>query len=143
MQLPCSVTEKDCDFGLFSVASRDLAKNLQGCNSVILFATTLGVETDRLIARYQLLSPAKAMLLQALGAERIENGCDAFCALMKAKGLQLRPRFSPGYGDVALSVQKDFFRVLQCERLLGLYLNDSLLMSPSKSVTAFIGVEGE
>lgn len=143
MQLPCSVTEKGCDFGLFSVASRELAKNLQGCKSTILFAATLGMEVDRLIARYQMLSPAKAMLLQALGAERIENGCDAFCAQMKAKGLQLRPRFSPGYGDVPLSVQKDFFVLLQCEKNLGLYLNESLLMSPSKSVTAFIGVEGD
>ena len=143
IQLPCSVTESTCDFGVFSVFSRDLAKNLKGCNRAVLFAATLGMETDRLIARYQKISPAKAMLLQALGAERIESGCDAFCAGLERQGMQLKPRFSPGYGDADLSVQKDFFRVLQCDKLLGLYLNDSLLMSPSKSVTAFIGVEGE
>ena len=143
VQLPCHVTENTCDFGVFSVSSRDLAKNLAGCKSAVLFAATLGMETDRRIARYQKISPAKAMMLQALGAERIEAGCDAFCDMLKAQGMRLRARFSPGYGDVALQVQKDFFRVLPCEKLLGLYLNDSLLMSPSKSVTAFIGVEGE
>ena len=55
-------------------------------------------------------------------------------------GLHTRARFSPGYGDLKLSSQKDIFRVLDCSRKIGLSLNDSLLMSPSKSVTAIIGV---
>ena len=54
--------------------------------------------------------------------------------LLKTRGsvnLFTRPRFSPGYGDLPLTVQKDFFRVLDCTRKIGLSLNDSLLMSPS------------
>lgn len=141
--LPCIVKENEVDFGLFSVTSGDLARNLRGCRRAVLFAATLGMGLDRLSAKYQLLSPARAVMLQALGAERIESGCDAFCRLLQARGMQVRPRFSPGYGDVALSVQRHFFSLLQCEKLLGLYLSDSLLMSPSKSVTAFVGVEGE
>ena len=54
--------------------------------------------------------------------------------------MQLRPRFSPGYGDLPLELQKDVFRVLDCPRKIGLSLNESLLMSPSKSVTAIIGI---
>lgn len=134
-RVPCRVEGAECRFGHFSVSSRDLAKNLQGCREAVLFAATLGMEMDRLIQKYQRLSPAKAMMLQALGAERIEAGCDAFCAALPG-----RPRFSPGYGDVPLSVQKDVFALLQCEKNLGLYLNDSLHMSPSKSVTAFVGL---
>ena len=38
-------------------------------------------------------------------------------------------------------MKKQFFALLQCEKHVGLYLNDSLLMSPSKSVTAFVGLE--
>ena len=40
-------------------------------------------------------------------------------------------------GDLSLSVQKEIFSLLECEKRVGLCLNDSLLMSPSKSVTAF------
>ena len=56
------------------------------------------------------------------------------------KHLFLRSRFSPGYGDLGLEMQKDIFAVLDCPRKIGLSLNESLLMSPSKSVTAIIGI---
>lgn len=52
----------------------------------------------------------------------------------------LKIRFSPGYGDFSLEHQKDFFRLLQLEKNLGMSLNSALLMSPSKSITAVIGV---
>ena len=107
----------------------------------ILFAATVGVEIDRLIGKYGRLSPTKALLFQAIGAERIEALCDAFCAdIKKEYNTGLEPRFSPGYGDLPLSAQKNIFAVLDPERRIGLTLNSSLLMSPSKSVTAFVGL---
>ncbi len=128
----------------FEAQSQDLAKCLQGCNEIILFAATIGLELDRRIAREQYLFPTKALLLQALGAERIEALCDTFCLDIKQnaneKGLQITPRFSPGYGDLPLEVQKDFFRLLDCNRKIGVTLNQSLLMTPSKSVTAIFGL---
>lgn len=130
-----------CDFGVFRLTSKNLAKNLAGCRRAILFAATVGVGIDRLIAKYGRISPAKALMFQAIGAERIEALCDAFCDDMaKETCAGLRPRFSPGYGDVPLAVQRDIFSVLDCPRQIGLSLNDSLLMSPSKSVTAFVGL---
>lgn len=140
-RVSCEADERECRFAGFTVPSRDLAKNLQGCREVILFAATVGMGMDRLIAKYQRLSPAKAVMMQAVGAERAEALCDAFCAWLEGQGMKLRPRFSPGYGDVSLHVQKEFFALLQCEKHLGVYLNQSLLMSPSKSVTAFAGLE--
>lgn len=130
-----------CDFGIFSLTSGKLAANLQGCDRVILFAATVGVEIDRLIARYGRLSPAKALLFQAIGAERIEALCDTFCEDMeKEQGIGFRPRFSPGYGDLSLDAQRKVFGALDCTRQIGISLTDSLLMTPSKSVTAFAGV---
>lgn len=130
-----------CDFGAFSLRSKSLALNLKGCKRVILFAATIGVGMDRLMAKYGRISPSKAFMLQAVGAERIEALCDAFCQnITKEAKADLRPRFSPGYGDLPLSAQKDIFSVLDCGRQIGLTLNDSLLMSPSKSVTAFVGI---
>ena len=141
-RFPIRRTENGLDFGFFRTESKALMKNLEGCEEIIVFAATIGLEIDRLIRRYSSLSPAKALFFQAIGAERIESLCDAFCDDLKGKGLQLRPRFSPGYGDLPLEMQKDLFRVLDCPRKIGLSLNESLLMSPSKSVTAIIGIGG-
>ncbi len=144
---PLSACEGALSLGFAEVCSRDLAKCLSGCDAVVVFAATVGGEVDRTIKKYQLLSPAKALLLEALGSERVEALCDAFCNDLKADhaeyGRDIRPRFSPGYGDLPLSLQKDIFRVLDCERKLGLTLGEGLLMTPKKSVTAIVGVKGE
>lgn len=130
-----------CNFGVFKTRSKNLSLNLKDCKSSILFAATVGVEIDRLIAKYSRISPSRALIFQAIGAERIEALCDTFCNdIAKENGLFLKPRFSPGYGDLSLDVQKNIFTVLDCAKLIGLSLNDSLLMTPTKSVTAFAGI---
>jgi len=142
--LPVEIRESICDFGLFSVTSQGLSKNLRSCGQVILMAATVGTQIDRLIAKYGHLSPSKAVFMQAIGAERIESLCDTFCQdIIRETGQALRPRFSPGYGDLPLSVQEDIFHALDCPRKIGLTLGASLLMSPSKSVTAFAGITGQ
>lgn len=142
-RFPIKRTEKGLDFGFLQTDSKGLMQNLEGCEEIILFAATIGLEIDRHIRRYTRLSPAKALFLQGIGAERIESLCDAFCADLCESGLYLKPRFSPGYGDLPLKMQQDIFRVLDCPRKIGLSLNESLLMSPSKSVTAIIGISKE
>jgi len=138
---PSDGTEVICDFDSFSVYSRQLAKNLQECNKVLLLAATAGVGIDRLIAKYGRIAPSKALMFQAIGAELVEAVCDIFSKeYEKERNCILRPRFSPGYGDLPLEVQKNIFAVLDCAKKIGLTLNDSLLMSPSKSVTAFAGI---
>lgn len=133
-----------CRFGPFSVRSAGLAKTLAGCGGAVVFGATIGVEIDRLISRYGRLSPSRALLLQALGAERIEALCDVFCKGLEAeKRARLTMRFSPGYGDLPLETQVHIFSVLDLSKNIGLTLNKSLLMSPSKSVTAFAGVKSE
>lgn len=143
-EYPIDVRCDSLDLGFARVQSKNLAKNLDGCEKIVLFAATVGLAMDRLIARYSRTSPAKAHLFQAIGAERVESLCDIFngeiTSCVKEAGGFTRPRFSPGYGDVPLSLQLDIFRTLDCERKLGVTLNTSLLMSPSKSVTAIIGV---
>lgn len=143
-QYPISFENGLINLGFAEVESNNLCTNLKDCQSIILFAATIGIEMDRLIAKYGRLSPVKALTFQAIGAERIESLCNEFNKEMTLEqrklGLHTRARFSPGYGDLKLSSQKDIFRVLDCSRKIGLSLNDSLLMSPSKSVTAIIGV---
>ena len=121
--------------------SASLAANLSGCRQILLFAATVGIGTDRLVAKYGRVSPVKALFCQAIGAERIEALCNAFCAGIEQETGSLQPRFSPGYGDLSLELQTEIFQVLDCPRRIGLTLTESLLMSPTKSVTAIAGLK--
>lgn len=132
------------DLGFATVNSKALQKNLSGCDEIMLFAATVGTGIDRLIKKYGALSPTKQLLLQAIGSERVEALCDALCESiaeeLSSSMRTLRPRFSAGYGDLPLELQREIFSVLDCPRRIGLTLNDNLLMSPSKSVTAIVGI---
>ena len=102
---------------------------------------------DRLIARHQAVSVTEAVYFHAIGAERIESLCDVFCAevaeMQKARGMVTRRRFSPGYSDLNISIQKKIFALLDCPRQIGLTLSRSMIMSPIKSVTAIIGISSK
>lgn len=143
-EFPILKNESYLDLGFLKTTSKDLKKNLNGCDSVILFAATVGTGIDRLISKYSRISPLRALIFQALGAERIENLCDRFNNDITNEKLNenkfTRPRFSAGYGDFPLEMQKDILSVLDCSKKIGVVLNASLTMSPSKSVTAIIGV---
>ena len=129
----------------FAQRSADLAKALAGCERAVIFAATIGTGFDRLIRRWERTDAALAVMLQGLGAERVEALCDAFCAdVRKAageRGYTARPRFSPGYGDLPLEVQPELLALVDAPRRLGITLSESLLMSPKKSVTAIIGLK--
>ncbi len=139
-RLPLKIENGICYFGKMRISSHDLSMNLNGCTQAVVFAATVGFGIDRLISKYSRLSPSKALMFQAIGAERIESLCNAFEEHLHDKGLKLKPRFSSGYGDLPLDTQKNIFSLLDCTKRIGVSLNQSMLMSPSKSVTAFLGV---
>ncbi|MBO4252225.1 MAG: hypothetical protein J5911_06175 [Clostridia bacterium] len=142
-ETPVSVKNDETDFSVFTLKSKNLATALHGAKSALIFACTIGMSIDRLIKKYTEIDPVRALILQALGAERVETFIDLFIAdYEKSRGIKLSPRFSAGYGDLSLAAQRDIFNLLNPQKHLGLTLNDSLLMSPSKSVTAFAGING-
>ena len=127
------------------VVSRNLSRNLRGCSEVCLMAATLGLGPDRLVQRAEALGKmSRAVILQAAAAAMIEAYCDDVNEEIRmeaaSKGLFLRPRFSPGYGDFSLEHQTELFRILEVQKKIGVTLTGSLLMMPSKSVTAVIGL---
>ena len=125
--------------------SKDLERSLKGCEEAYLMGVTIGVGVDRLIARASVSDVTKAAIYQAVGAAYIEDCCDqvneeindAVCK----EGLKTRPRYSPGYGDLSLKYQEDISRLLNLPKNVGISLSESKIMSPSKSVTAIIGLE--
>lgn len=131
------------DLGFSKVVSKSLAINLKNCEKIVLFAATVGHSFDLYIKKEALFSQSEAVCLQALGSERVESLCDLFNSQIKVefeeKGYFSKPRFSPGYGDLSLELQKEIIPTLECTKILGISLSENLMMSPSKSVTAIIG----
>lgn len=136
-------SDNGLDLSFCTTDSKSLKKLLENSKRVLLFAATIGFDIDRKITKYSKLNPAKALIFQAIGTERVESLCDTFVEDIKnEKGYIITQRFSPGYGDLPLEMQRDVFKALDCYKNIGVTLNDSLLMSPSKTVTAIIGIQG-
>ena len=130
--------------GQMEIRSKSLSRNLKGCRQVVLFGATLGAGVDRLMRRISLTDMARAVILQSCAAAMLEEYCDEcqkkIAAELEEEHLYLRPRFSPGYGDFSLECQRQLVPALDLGKRIGVTLTDSLLMAPSKSVTAVIGI---
>ena len=136
--------ENVCKIGESTVTSAKLAEAMRGAEKVIIFAATVGLEVDRIIARQEITSAALAHMTDSLASERIESLCDALSAYLEnelSDEYVLTRRFSAGYGDLPIEFQREIFAMLTPEKYIGLTLGESLLMSPSKSVSAIIGLK--
>lgn len=138
-----------CRAGVFDIGFADaidpvLHPRLGGCDRFVLFCVTVGHAIDRQIARYAAVSPAKAAMLDAAGGALAEALCDKLTEALKKElaPATLEKRFSPGYGDLPLSAQSRIFDVLELSRI-GVGLNDSMLLSPAKTVTAIMGIRSQ
>ena len=144
---PLRIDGEALDFGDGTLAfrSRDLARNLRGCDRAFLFAATLGAGVDRLVRGCEAVGEmADAALLQAVAGELADSLCEDVVAELARNpavtGCTLRHRYSPGYGDCSLSIQPAFLAALDATRRVGISLTGANLMVPTKSVTAFVGV---
>ena len=125
-----------------TLKSRTAERMLAQCDQVILLACTLGAAFETMLRAEQARDMANAAILNACGSALVEAGCDAAEQELKARFPDrfLTDRFSPGYGDLPLSVQPDLCRLTDAQRSLGVYVTPSCLLNPSKSVTAVIGL---
>lgn len=133
--------------GEMNIQSEKLSKHLRNCDKAILFAATLGTGADMLIRRWSVADMSMALIMQASAAAVIEAYCDACQKELsdeaEKEGLYLRSRFSPGYGDFPLHYQKELLNLLDAPKRIGLTVTDSMMLTPTKSVTAVMGLTGE
>lgn len=117
-------------------------KMLAQCHRAALLACTLGARFDLALTAVQARDMARAVILDACGSALVEQGCDEAEKELSARfpGQYLTDRFSPGYGDLPLELQRDICAALDTPRRLGLHVTESLLLNPVKSVTAVIGL---
>ncbi|MBO5364565.1 MAG: methionine synthase [Clostridia bacterium] len=130
----------ECDLQLPGDA---IKKHLQGCRKCALLAATLGIEADNLIRISEAESMTRAVMLDACATELAEQLCDhaelEIGAIAARDGCGLTTRFSPGYGDLPMTLQSRISEILDTSRKIGLTITEQFLMIPRKSVTAILG----
>lgn len=128
-----------------SLSGRDINKHLMYSDRCILMAATLGLEVDKHIALYSRTDLTKGIILDACASSAVEELCDCVEEEIKDEandmGYEITSRYSPGYGDFSIRVQKDILDILKAYERIGLAVNESNIMIPRKSVTAVIGFQ--
>lgn len=138
------IGENTVKVGGVCFSSKRLATHLRGCKKAAILAATLGTQADTVIRRAALSGTVNASAAQAAGAAMIEQVLDeAVDAIKTESGLNARPRFSPGYSDWQLSSQRDMLALCDAQKRIGITLTDTLLMIPTKSVTAIVGLTND
>ena len=124
----------------------DIRKHLDGARECAVMVATAGLGNERELRRLSLLNGLDGMLFDAAGsalAEAVADACNAqIVAEARDRGLYAKWRFSPGYGDLPLSLQPAIVQVLAADKRLGVSVTDANLLIPAKSVTAFVGLFG-
>ena len=124
------------------LVGESIARHMQNCEYAVVICATLGAGIDKLIRTAQVTDMAKTVVLDAMASAAIEQVCNKLDGIIAAQneGKFLTWRFSPGYGDYPIELQKDFLTILDAPRKIGLCTNDSSILTPTKSVTAIMGV---
>lgn len=126
--------------------SKDLIKLFKNSESCILMAATLGYDIDQEINRLQKIDMLEAIVIDACASVLIDKVCDeAEDEIMKQldENQYLTMRFSPGYGDVPLDLNRPILQLLMAQKRIGLTLTKTDMLLPIKSITALIGLSSQ
>ncbi len=117
---------------------------LQDSEKCIVLAVTLGQRIDTLLRTLQVTNLSQAVMIDFCASSMVEHLCnqvnDEIKDLWLERNRYLTDRFSPGYGDLPLEVQKPLCDVLDTSRRMGLHVTSSGIMIPRKSITGIIGI---
>ena len=128
----------------FKIQSRQVSKMLMHADPVILFMVTIGPHIEEKVKElFDEDEMARGVILDAIGSETTDAVADRMHHVIikemaQSEGYTTTPRFSPGYGDWPVTVQKDFLKACGGDRI-GISVNDSFLMTPRNSVSAVLG----
>ncbi len=124
------------------MGGNDIKAHLDGCEKAIVMCATIGSDIDKLIRVAQISDMAGAVVTDSLASVAIEQVCTEFDSIIAEKysGYNMTFRFSPGYGDYPIEKQKIILQMLDAPKKIGLCSNDNFLLTPTKSVTAVLGL---
>lgn len=120
-----------------------IARHLRGCAQAALMAVTLRPSSEMVLRREAAVSATGGMLADACASSLVEQAAGVLNGFVDEaacrRGCAPTWRFSPGYGDLPLSVQGPFLEALDAGRTLGITLTAANMLVPSKSITAIVG----
>ena len=130
------------DAGELQVRGKSLAEHLEGCDRLVLMAVTLGPEVDELISDTQSSKIALSVVIDCGASVMAEMAANLAEEQIREElaAVFMTVRFSPGYGDSPLEMQTQVLDILDAEHQLGITLSKGFMMSPSKSITAIMGL---
>lgn len=128
----------------FTLQGESIAKHLKGCSKVIFLAVTVGDTVEEAVTKH--FSEGKyafSTLLDAAATtavEQIADSMEKYLQMQMARqGLEMKWRFSPGYGDWDIHQQTGVL-ALSNGADIGISLTESMMLTPRKSITAVIGL---
>ena len=124
--------------------SKDVSELLRNCDKCVLMCATLGFNIEKNIRRYSYNNLTKGIIIDACATTSIEEVCDlvqdSILDDISKEGKSLTMRYSPGYGDLDISANRDILNVLDAHRKIGVTVTNTGIMIPRKSVVALIGI---
>lgn len=139
-----SVGEESSELsGGLTLRGRSAAKLLSGCSRATIFVATIGGELEEEVERrFSSGDKTGGFILDSVGSEAAEALARRVQLIIHDKaqreGFSTTGRFSPGYGDLSLSTQKEIVEMTEAFRI-GVSLTDGLMLVPRKSVSAVVG----
>lgn len=128
----------------FKIYSKDLSNLFEECNQCVLMSATLGFKIENSIRRYSYKDLTKGLIIDSCATTSIEEVCDLVEKNLDYKFSKekkyLTMRYSPGYGDLDIRLNKDILNLLNAQKKVGISVTDTGIMMPRKSVTALIGI---
>lgn len=123
----------------------DIKEHLEGCFGAVLMCATISSDIDRIIRTAQVTDMAKAVIMNSLASVAVEQVCEKTELIIndEFKDCEKTWRYSPGYGDLPIELQKDILTVLDAPKKIGLCTGNTSMLLPVKSVTAIIGLSKE
>lgn len=124
------------------VKGNSVTEHLKDCDKGIILCATIGAEVDKLIRTAQITDMAKAVVLDSMASVAVEQVCTRLDDIIAQENPQMyfTWRFSPGYGDYPIELQETFLKLLDAQRKIGLCTNENSILTPTKSVTAIMGL---
>ncbi|MBU5487832.1 methionine synthase [Clostridium sp. MSJ-8] len=126
------------------LTGEDIKNHLKYSKDIYIMAVTLGSVIEKKIAYYEKIDLTKAIILDSCATTAVEEFCDYIEEDIKKiaenENMGITFRYSPGYGDLPIDIQKDFLDTLNATKVIGLTVSRHNLLMPRKSVTAIIGL---
>ena len=120
-----------------------IINHLENSEKVVVLCATLGSKVDARIRRLQVSDVAMALAYDALASVAVDELCDGLQEEIAEKlpDYEQTTRFSPGYGDMPLTIQGEFLASVNAEKRCGVSITEGGMLTPVKTITAVFGLK--